>query len=314
MRWDNAVIVLAAVTVLLAGCTAAPPVPEEEPAELTLAEAERRCCRYLGALRTEEMLRQVAGERFDRRRQLELPGLLAHADTVEDELRLQLLDEARNYCAVVTREREGDLEGIQRRITERQLEFETASRYCRLAALESGTGSDPATEIQRRQLEMELALSLGIPSRELPRLDLASLPTEEAELAGVDPEFAAFTAGGGWDDPGAELRYARLLFLLPGELVLRNITDSDGATERLAGLADRIGGGFQQRLLLRKAADAVMRLREARERGDRAQESSALLEWRLAWFRLRAVKPEDSGGYTREDREWLRELAVLTGE
>ena len=302
-----AVVTGAALAAALVGCTLA--APEEKPNVLTLEAAQETARSRLGAIRAEELMRFVALERFERRRQLELPGLLAHSETASAGLKLRLLDEARAYCTVLTLVPEGVLDEVRRRFSDPQLDREIASRFCEL---DSPAGADP---VRRRELELELAIALGIPSRELPALDFSRLAGPDAPLPPEDPAFARFVSDGTWSGPDAELRFARLLFQLPTELALREKSDPDAPPpERIARLAERIGAGFQSRILRADAAAAAERRRQALARGDRDAADRALLDWRLARCRLAAVSPGETGEFSAADLRCLREVALLTGE
>jgi len=312
---------------LLAGCVstaptvaAAPPAATSAPANITLAETQRRANTEQLAAETVASLGQIAGEHLHNLTLLRLPGIADEqrsGSALPPERLLDLLDGAIAYNQLLSAPPGSDLEEERRPRIAQLLAWENAANWTKLAAIREKIaflgGGPPELRQEEGDLLLELRIATGLSRDGIAQFDYATLAEPRLaawELTGLqrravrmrsESALAGFPA----ELPGkvrmlpgmegAELpRLAELLYRLPRHLAERQLAEPNRDLRKLAQLGSAAGIACEVEF-------SLSRLRAAWDRYDLARQKAELnpgsvecglalidarRDWRLAYYRL----------------------------
>lgn len=270
---------------------------------------------------TVDSLRRIAAEHVHNNILLRLPGIQAEyrsASPPPVETGLALLDGAIAYNHVLSAPPGSDLADEHRPRVREKIELAGAGCWARLAAVRekielSGGIGTPELRQQEAELLLELRIATGFDDERLLTFDFSTLPmprkldTPLAELQKeavlTRSETAPLSISDAFpkqirdlygDDPAAVPLLAEALYRLPRKLAEVQLAAPTRDLRELAALGSAAGIVCEVELCCNQLRKAWEQYEAARLRNDDTPESraalaEALLQWRLAHFRLRAA-------------------------
>ena len=298
-----------------------------------LPEALETSLTELLELETVDSLRRIASEHVHNSTMLRLPGIQAEyrsATPPARETGLALLDGAIAYNHILSAPPGAELSDERRPRVRQLLELAGAECWSKLAALRekielSGGIGTPELRQQEAELLLELRIATGFDNDMLQSFDYSTLPmprkpdtplfelqrravmtrSESAPLV-IPEEFPEQVRQLYGDDPAALPLLAEALYRLPRKLAEQQLASPTRDLRELAALGSAAGIVYEVELYNNQLRDAWNRYDALRSRDDSSTETKtalaeALLQWRLAHFRLRAAMGR--GAIPDEDEE-----------
>jgi len=299
--------------------------PEAKP---TLALMTETAVKKSVDTRVLESLQTIAREHVEKSRLLEIPGMIYDLPrrlpdlTIENDFRLRVLDHALESCRILTRPAKTDLSRIQRPVEERKIALEQAVLWSKLdhanRLIRAGLSS-PDTEILRKDVTLELAISSGIPEGMIEKFDFSGLPQPKAIEQPPRPGYLLKITSFYGNEPDAALRFADIVYRLPSELLRRSDSDFDAAFRLTlaAGTAIKLGIVRQYLEDAKKKYDAAeekVRRSTAVPAAVRLDLEQARLAWRIAYFRMKYDALPYPPAVDKKELAFLADLLSLQGK
>lgn len=297
----------------------------EEHSGFGLRDALEVSLTELLELETVDSLRRIAAEHVHNTMLLRLPGIQAEyrsSTPPSPENALDLLDGAIAYNHVLSAPPGSELSDERRPRIRQLLQCSGAGNWARLAAVRekidlSGGVGTPELRQQEAELLLELRIATGFDNEMLLSFDRSTLPmprkldtplvelqrkavmtrSESAPLA-IPAEFPAQVRRLYGDDPAAVPMLAEALYRLPRKLAALQLASPNRDLRDLAALGSAAGIVCEVELCYNQLRKAWNACEAARLRTDSSVESrsaliEAVLQWRLAHFRLLAATGEE---------------------
>ena len=300
----------------------------QQEAKPTLVQMTKTAVKKSIDTRVLESLQTIAREHVEKSRLLEIPGMIYDLPrrlpdlTIENDFRLRVLDHALESCRILTRPAKTDLSRVQRPVEERKIALEQAVLWSKLdyvnRLIKAGLSS-PDIEILRKDVALELAISSGIPEREIEKFDFSCLPQPAKVRQPPQPEYLLKITSFYGDAPDAALRFADIVYRLPSELLRRSDSDFDAAFRLTLAAGTAIKLGIVRRYL----EDAKKKYDSAAEKARRLtvipaavrQElEQARLTWRIAYFRMKYDALPYPPAADKKELAFLADLLSLQGK
>lgn len=330
-------LILSAVLLFSAGCsqsrkplkkvTLDNTVPPSGNPRFSLSQACAAAKKHQIDIRVMDALQDIAREHVEKKRLLELPGMIYDLPgklprmTIENDFRLQILDEALAVCGILTRPAGSDLQRFQSAVEGKKIDFEQSVRWAKLDCIRRletlGIHAADLTE-KRQDILLELTINAGLPDIMIKRFDYTALPdvhsTEQTPVPTQLKQLLKYYQSA----PDAALRFADVIFRLPGELLNRKNADFQAAFDIAGHCAAVIKCAIVHDYLEKARSDYDAARKQLSLTPDDKTAAAAMekarLNWRIAFFRLQHDRVDHLAKYDAGELRFIEDIISLQGK
>ena len=273
-----------------------------------------------------EALQKIAREHVEKSRLLELPGLIYDLPrrlpqlNVENDYRLQTLENAMEACRILTSPAHADLNKIQARTEKLKIAVEQGIRWAKLDYVrrlkEAGIDRENFKDLQR-DMRLELSINAGISEEFIVRFDFNCLPVPRELPPLRTPEYIRKILAHYNSAPDAALRFADIVYRLPTELLQRKDCNFQAAFD----LVSASGNTVRHQLLHQWARQALEQfqaagknLKQNRSAQFFLMREKARLNWRIAYFKMYYFPLKYPDKQDKKEIIFLTDLISLQGK